>query len=162
DPRFWRRGVADAGFPAAYRDDVPAPLPRVERPEDFDWGKNGASFDYFLTLGEPAGAFAGRAELELVAQRGAWRPWPPRGRWHGWVAVRGAPPPARARRAHRRGPRAPRSVVRPPHRPRPGDRRAGRRARRAPGGRRRARRGAGTRTAAAGRGHAAPVHPPRP
>ena len=65
----------DDGFPMRVRPEAVRPAPHGHHPERFELDSHGAAYDWFLTRNEPATAFAGRPELALVAERGAWRLW---------------------------------------------------------------------------------------
>jgi hypothetical protein len=69
----------DDGFPMRVRPEAVRPAPHGHHPERFDFAEHGGAYDWFLTRNEPAGAFAGRAELDLVTERGSWRLWRRRG-----------------------------------------------------------------------------------
>ena len=74
NPTFFRRGISDARFPAGYKKGPP-PFPPIDVVGDFQWQRDWARFDYYLTRREPKRAFAGRPEVELVVERGDWRLW---------------------------------------------------------------------------------------
>ena len=61
------------GFPMRTRPEAVRPAPPGGHPDRFDYATQAAAYEYLLVRDEPAGLLAGRPELSLVGEQGAWR-----------------------------------------------------------------------------------------
>ena len=63
------------GFPMRTRAQAARPAPPDYDAERFVYDEQAVAYEYLLTRNEPPGLFSTRADLERVAEKGAWRLW---------------------------------------------------------------------------------------